>query len=191
MARFRWLVLGLLVLAVDDHLSHAVARQNAVSNRQVAATVPEEFKPLYDMGTPSGGEAVVWAGFPYDSISLERTPCFGGCPVYRLTLSRGGQAELHSSNWRQWQGDYAGKVSVFAYGRLCYVMKEFQFERLAPRYIASWTDASTTIVTAVAGNVTTRVSEYSAIGPIRLWAVQQAIDAVAQDVNWTRKPARF
>jgi len=27
---------------------------------------------------------------PLDSITLERSPCFGACPAYRLRLSRGG-----------------------------------------------------------------------------------------------------
>src|SRR5687767_6841874 len=31
---------------------------------------------------------------PYDEISLERTGCFGECPIFRVTFHRDGRAEL-------------------------------------------------------------------------------------------------
>jgi len=161
--------------------------QGGVSNRDVAATVPDEFKALYDGGIRSGSEPETWAGFPYDRIDLERTACFGTCPVYRISLFRGGRAEMRASRYTEKTGDFGGTVGIFDYGKLCYLMKRLDFDRLAPRYTASWTDAPTFVVTAVSGDTTKRVSDYSGVGPIELWAVQQAIDAVAQRIRWTAK----
>jgi len=75
-------------------------------------------------------------------------------------------------------------VSIFDYGKLCYLLKQLRFDSLAPRYVANWTDSPTFIVTAVAAGTSTRVSDYSGIGPIELWAIQQTIDSVAQGIRW-------
>ena len=33
------------------------------------------------------------------AISLERTPCFGSCPVYRVTISRGGMVRFQGTRF--------------------------------------------------------------------------------------------
>jgi streptogramin lyase len=38
------------------------------------------------------------ASAPADSISLERTPCFGGCAAYRVSLARDGTVRFQSGN---------------------------------------------------------------------------------------------
>ena len=161
--------------------------QAGVSNQQVASGVPDEFKGLYEGGIPVDRVPQVWAGFPYDKIELERTACFGTCPVYRVSLFRGGRAQFHGARNTERIGEFEGQVSIFDYGKLCYLMQRMGFDQLPGRYTAGWTDAPTFIVTAVPGNTTRIVSDYSGIGPIELWAVQQAIDAVAQRVRWTQK----
>jgi hypothetical protein len=161
--------------------------QGGVSNREVAASVPSEYKALYDGGIPTDQVSQVWAGFPYDSIELERTACFGTCPVYRVSLFKGGKAELHRIRYTDPVGDFEGTVSVFDYGKLCYLVKRLGFDELPARYAAGWTDSPTFIVTATAGKTRKVVSDYAGVGPIELWAVQQAVDAVAQRVRWTPK----
>jgi len=161
--------------------------QRGVSNREVASGVPVEFKSLYGGGIPSDTVPGVWAGFPYDRIDLERTGCFGTCPIYRVSLFRGGRAELHGVRYMERIGDFEGKVNVFDYGKLCYLLKRLGFDQLPLRFTADWTDSPTYIVTAVAGDSTKAVSDYSGVGPIELWAVQEAIDAVRQRIEWTRR----
>jgi hypothetical protein len=162
--------------------------QGGVSNREVAAGVPAEFRALFESpGVRSGSEAEVWAGFPYDRIELERTACYGTCPEYRVRLFRGGRAELRALRHTERTGDFNGRISLSDYGKLCYLMKRLEFDRLPPRYTASWTDAPTFVVTAVSGETTKRVSDYSGVGPIELWAVQQAIDSMAERIRRTAR----
>jgi len=161
--------------------------QGGVSNREVAARVPSEYKALYDGGIPTDQVPQVWAGFPYDRIELERTACFGTCPVYRVRLFKGGKAELHRIRFSEPIGEFEGTVSIFDYGKLCYLMKRLGFDELPARYTAGWTDSPTFIVTATSGNTTKVVSDYAGVGPVELWAVQQAVDAVAHRVRWIPK----
>ena len=41
-----------------------------------------------------------WAEAPVDMIALVRTRCFGGCPAYELTLSRGGPVQVRGDDAR-------------------------------------------------------------------------------------------
>lgn len=66
-------------------------------------------------------------------------------------------------------------------------MKRFGFDQLPPRYVAGWTDSPTFMVTAVSGSIAKSVSDYAGVGPIELWAVQEAIDSVAQRISWKPK----
>lgn len=162
-------------------------KQRGMSNREVALTVPAEFKSLFDGGISTSKESDVWAGFPYDRIDLERTACFGRCPVYRVSLFKGGRAEWHGVRYTERAGDFEGKVNVFDYGKLCYLLKRLGFDQLPERFTADWTDSPTFIVTVAAAGSTKTVSDYSGVGPIELWAAQQTIDAVSQRVQWIRK----
>jgi hypothetical protein len=104
-----------------------------------------------------------------------------------VRLFKGGKAELRRIQHSEPAGDFVGTVSVFEYGKLCYLMKRLGFDELPARYVAGWTDAPTFVVTATAERTRKVVSDYAGVGPIELWAVQQAVDAVAQGVRWTRK----
>jgi hypothetical protein len=88
-----------------------------VSDREVAASVPEEFKALWEGGLSMDKVAETWKAFPYDRIDLERSACFGTCPEYRVSLFRGGRAELHGVRYTDRLGDYGGKVYVGDYGK--------------------------------------------------------------------------
>src|SRR5262245_19894528 len=135
------------LLATSLSMCTLPGQERSVTNREVAARVPTPFKPLYEGGIGSSKAAAVWDGFPYDRITLERTACFGPCPVYTVTLSRNGGAQLHAeeslggSTWHGKKGDYSGSVDIFKYGKLCYLLKQLRFDDLPPRFTANWTDA--------------------------------------------------
>lgn len=173
-----------LLLAGADSVQ---SRQGGVSNREVASAVPAEFKALYEGGVPTDKAPGVWEGFPYDRIDLERTGCFGTCPIYRVSLFRGGRAEWRGVRHTERTGHFEGEVNIFDYGKLCYLLRKFGFDQLPKSFTANWTDSPTFIVTVTTKQGTKAVSDYSGIGPIELWAVQQTIDAVGERIQWTRK----
>ena len=87
--------------------------QNAVSNKEVMASVPDEFKPLYNLGIT---EAPDWSELPHPS------PCRGWsartawslseCPAYRVVLLRGGRAELYAASGYERKGNFVGTVRL-------------------------------------------------------------------------------
>ncbi len=137
--------------------------------------------------TPDQTKAFV-TNLPYDSITLERTPCFGSCPVYSVTLYRSGKAEFHAVKNLPKIGDFSGRIDVTDFGRLCYFIQRTHFSEFKENYRANWTDDTTCIVTArTPDNKIKKVSDYGTVGPIQLWAIQQLIDGFRERIEWTPK----
>ncbi|GEM_PF-2039011 len=118
-------------------------------------------------------------------IVLERTPCFGTCPDYRLTLNADGTAEYVGGRFAPRQGSYKGTY----YGgldRLAPVLDRLGYWRLKPAYAARATDQPSHIVTVVASGGTKTVREEGSDGPAELFALQSMIDGLAANVRWTK-----
>ena len=124
------------------------------------------------------------AHLPFNSISMRRTPCFGTCPVYEIAFHRDGRAELYALAHLPKLGHFVGQVEESDYARLCHLVESSRFSGFRSSYRARHTDDSTCIVTVTTGDTSTKVSDYGSVGPTQLWAIQQAIDAVKNDIEW-------
>lgn len=150
--------------------------------------MPDRYKPLYRPGLSREELEGFRAQLPYDRISLHRTPCYGTCPVYAITLHRNGKAELEATRHLPALGKFTGEIDPFTYGRLCYLIDNSHFKEMKSSYRASWTDDSTCVVTVAEGARRTEVSDYGRVGPIELWAIQELIDAIRQQIDWKPIP---
>jgi hypothetical protein len=83
-------------------------------------------------------------------------------------------------------GDFVGKVDVMDYGRLSLLLLHFGFEKM-PNYQSSTLEEMTVTVETTSHGIRKTVKEYGRIGPIELWAIEQAIDSVAQTMTWDPK----
>jgi hypothetical protein len=123
---------------------------------------------------------------PFERIELERTGCFGFCPIYTVTLFRDGKAGYHGEAFVKNTGDFTGSIHISAFGRLCYLLERLGFWELEPEYNAPWTCSPTAYLRVWrAGEADPIVvKDYGEYGPIDLWALQQAVDAVADRIEW-------
>jgi hypothetical protein len=123
---------------------------------------------------------------PFERIELERTACFGCCPIYTVTLFRDGKARYHGEAFVKNEGDFKGSIHISAFGRLCYLLERLRFFEFEREYNAPWT-CSPTVYLRVwrAGEAEPIVvKDYGSYGPIELWALEQAVDAVASRIEW-------
>ncbi len=149
--------------------------------------VPAIYWSLYRGGLTEDEKGDFRAKLPYESIVLERTPCYGSCPVFTVTLHRSGKAELHVVRNLPKTGDFVGEIDALSFGRLCYALDQFHFQDFKDRYQPElmWTDDTTCIVTAhLGGDKVKKVSEYGSVGPIELWTIQQLIDGLRERIQW-------
>lgn len=146
--------------------------------------VPSRYRPIYDgfLGYREDGSRDV---LPFESITLERTACFGSCPVYKVTLFRNGEARLEAEAHMPLNGVYRGKIDIRTFARICFVLERFGFASFKADYQAPWTDSATCIVTVRTKRGEKSVSDYGEVGPIELWAIQSAIDRVRESIHWT------
>lgn len=121
--------------------------------------------------------AVTW-------ISLERTACFGECPIYTLTLRADGTAIYRGEDYVERVGLYQGRFWKGSFERLETLVERLGFWALEPCYDnVSVTDMPSQIVTVAVGERRKTVEEYGFSGPAELWALQVAIDAVGETVQ--------
>jgi hypothetical protein len=69
-------------------------------------------------------------------ITLERTPCFGACPVDKVTLRADGTALHTGTRFAERLGEYQGLVSTTEYRRLTALLLTQGFFTLPGRYTA-------------------------------------------------------
>jgi len=155
---------------------------------ETISNVPDLYKPLY-LGNLSADKIEAFrAALPYESISLERTPCSGSCPVYRVTLYRSGKAEFEAKAFLPKTGAFTGQVDLPTFARLCYVLDNSRFNDFQEKYRANLTDEAACIITVSTGKSQKTVTDYGTIGPIQLWTIEQLIDGVRERTDW--KPVR-
>jgi hypothetical protein len=124
-------------------------------------------------------------------ITLERTPCFGTCPVYTLTIHRSGQVEFQGKDHVRQKGSETGRISTEDFARLVRKIDEIKFFDLKDRYDGKNPDGSGVTVTdlptrktsVTRGNRTKTVENYFR-GPKGLKELEDLIDEVTKAADW-------
>ena len=181
------------------------------------ADIPEAFRFLFHSPEQYDREVAkrptylayeedLWKGLPYDSISLERggIGCVGACPSTTVTLYRAtysgirtpgagelrGRAELRTLQRASDAPRISeGFVRIREFANLSYLLHRARFLGLPARYDCSSCPADRRYValSVAAGGKTKMVIDYGVSRPVELWAIQQALDAVSRNIQWTQE----
>lgn len=127
-----------------------------------------------------------WNDLPFERITLEASGCFGPCPVHRIELLRGGLACYEGGDHAPRTGSFEGSVNLWSYAWLCALIERIGFEQMRPAYSGGWTcDESVVIEVFRPGGQSWKVLDYGRVCPPELFALRQAIETTAEDVDWT------
>lgn len=127
------------------------------------------------------------------TVTLERTPCFGTCPVYALTLTSDGRVVFEGRRFVDSIGTFTAHIAASAFDALLHQFDEQQFFTLDDRYVMGEkncqpyaTDAPTAISSITARGQTKRVEHDAgcASAPARLQEIERAIDQAAGVARW-------
>jgi hypothetical protein len=123
---------------------------------------------------------------PFERIELERSPCFGTCPAYTLTLWTNGEARYIGGSHAPRAGHFTGKVDLYKLGKLCELLEEAGFFSFDRKYASSWTCLPTTWlrVWRSIDEDPVVVEDYGGAGPVELWGLHTVIDEIASDMQW-------
>ena len=112
------------------------------------------------------------------TITLQRTPCFGFCPSYKVSLREDGTVTYEGEQHVKVAGTQTWKIDPAAVRALAKEMIDAGYFELQDEYRAMVTDHPTVYTSLAAGGRTKKVMNYVA-GPQKLKDLEARIDQVA------------
>jgi hypothetical protein len=180
----------ILTLSVSEKNEYLFQHQN----RQ---TVEKEYKgatfirPLGLSASIYPGSRLTEISLPANlsdlSITLERTMCFGTCPVYSLTLSGDGTVVYEGKDFVKIKGIQKSRVSPQKIAGLLDLFKNADFLHLKDRYdTVDVTDFPSAITSLRIQGDIKRVVHYQGdhSAPKALWDLEDKIDEIANSKQW-------
>ena len=116
-------------------------------------------------------------------VSIERTACYGPCPVYKVTLRREGTATFVGSSHVDRIGTY--KANFGGFDRLAQAIERRDYRHFKDHYTAPVTDLPHTITTVVQAGRHKTVDDY-VNGPQGLWEIETLIDGAVAQAHWRK-----
>ena len=158
----------------------------------VAACSPRTPAPA---GEPAPSEAVSPADREGALVTLERTPCFGSCPVYQVSIAGDGTVEFVGRRFVARLGSVSDRTAPERVDTLLQALVAGGYFGFADRYVpdappacgAYATDAPTVITSVTAGGRTKTIRhDYGcSAAPAELTRLERLIDETAGTGRWT------
>lgn len=125
------------------------------------------------------------------TITLQRTACFGMCPIYTVSIDGDGQVTYTGQRFVRVTGEQHGQASREDVQALLRAFDAVQFESLQNEYRAHVTDLPSQIITLTRNGHTKRVVDYAGVDagmPVAVRDLEQQIDRVANTAQWVGRP---
>jgi len=171
-----------VVMFLSCHVAHA----GEVAD--LYATQAERYS--LKMGTPRSFEQIEADDHGITEIGLERTQCYGECPVYSVVIRRNGTFRYEGIDYVQRKGYQTGTVDEWQFHELSQFIRDAGYMQLADSYSINITDLPTVYSTVVMNGKRKVIKHYANAGPTKLWAIEQLIDRLLADAHWDKKPRR-
>lgn len=116
-------------------------------------------------------------------IKLERTACFGACPVYIVTIDARGTVTYHGTQFVRIVGRQTDRVPVSRVAALVETVDRIRFFELDDKYRQLITDLPTTFVTVTRDGRSKVIEDYFG-APTPLKDFERQIDDIARTARW-------
>jgi hypothetical protein len=111
-------------------------------------------------------------------IRMERSACFGTCPVYTLTVDGDGTVSYDGREHVRVHGSQTWRIAPDAVGALAREMEQAGFFKMKDSYTALVTDMPTTFITLTIDGRSKRIQDYFG-APAALTQLEMRVDAVS------------
>ena len=112
-------------------------------------------------------------------ITLERTACYGTCPIYTISISGDGSVTYRGEQFVKTIGVQKYNISSGDVEELVALIYQKSFFSLRDRYEIGATDMPTVITTVRVGDQIKSVENYGRAGPAQLHEIEQKIDELS------------
>jgi len=162
--------------------SPTVVVENTAVSQEATATTENT-----DVSTPASQMGVV--------ITLERTACYGTCPIYTLKIFEDGKVVYNGQDFVSVKGEQSSSITADQLKELVVDFQNADYFNLPDKYTAPVMDMPTTITSFSLDGKTKTVSNYGGClsgspekAPQALCDLEKKIDALTNSAQWTGKP---
>lgn len=127
-----------------------------------------------------------WQIMPFESLTLEKSGCFGTCAVSITTFHKGGKAEFNGKAYTKLKGSYAGEITLYEYALLTSLIERTGIEGYKSRYVASWTDDETVKLRIKSNGVDKVIVDYGRQAPPEFQAFRALFDEIQSGIKWAK-----
>ena len=129
-------------------------------------------------------------------ITLQRTACFGTCPIYKLTVHGDGRVEYEGEQFVAVEGTQTATITVDQVKALVAAIEQANYFTLPSNYSAPVTDLPTTITSVTFNRQTKTIENYGGCfgdfagadkAPQALCDFEKLIDTVTNSAQWVGK----
>jgi hypothetical protein len=114
----------------------------------------------------------------FRKVIMERTPCFGACPIYKVKLTNDGTLTYTGIRFVKRIGTFTTKISPDEVDKVFQTLDRVDFWKLKDNYSRTATDLPGTNVTVVVGERAKVIKDYGNCGPLELWIVERVLDGL-------------
>jgi len=126
------------------------------------------------------------------AIQLERSPCYGNCPEYSVTIHGDGRVEYNGKTHVTEKGAREGRIETAKVRALASEFEKIKFWSLDAEYVQAkckgyCTDMATAVTELRINGLTHRVKHYYGCGgvPKSLFDLESSVDRYANSEQWT------
>ena len=178
--RILFILLILLSVACKSK-KEATSNQDSIKVEEAEAKTTME-EEVIQKETPKN------INFPKNAIArIQRTACFGRCPIYTLTVYDDGSAELFAERWLEQEGKFTATVDQSKFQNLLEKAEAINFFELEDVYNSeAVTDLPSTITTLRRDDELKQiVNRYQ--GPQELSDFEKFFDELYLKSDWKKK----
>jgi hypothetical protein len=118
-------------------------------------------------------------------LSVEKTACFGKCPIYVLAIDGTGKADLNAKRFTDNIGQSSANLKSEDMSKLVALSKTADWMNYDSEYLTGYSDLPSTIIrySKKAGD-TTEVRYESDKGPVTLRLIAESLDSLRKVADW-------
>lgn len=156
-------------------------KQAAVATESTETTPPAATAESTPQESPQ--EAGVFATY-------ERTPCYGQCPIFKLTIYTDGKAVYEGRNWVNMIGTYRTVVSKSSMERLLTAAKEVDYFSMKEEYNNEMVTDLPSVITEVSNDGVLKRVRNRRGGPASLKTLYGVFDTIVAESFWTKEETK-
>ena len=150
-----------------------------------------DIQTIFQQNYDASGEGIVevkrlnsQSDYGIEAIGIERTVCFGTCPAYSFIVKTDGSFKYVGENYVDNVGEYTGTIPTFRLKKVLAAIEDLEFATLATQYTVGVTDMPTVYTMVVQNGQTKVIENYAGVAPARLWAIEELIDSLVDQIKW-------